>query len=239
MQQRREAADEQRGADEQHARHRELSRHDEAAGARRPQPQTVTHRRAAVFRQRFDQVDATCVPCGSQSTDDTGGDRDAGREQDDAPVDGDGIDAREVGGQQRRKRALERHRERDARGAAAKSEDRVFDDELTRETREAGANRRADRHLAPSRFGARELEAGDVGRRRHEQQHHGRQQHEQRRAHVGRHLIDGGDRTDLGGPVAAEQRDGGHAGIRRAERARRPFRGRLFGRDAGTQARER
>ena len=150
-QQRDEAARQEGSADQEHARQGQLAGHDQRPRARSTGAHPSADRRAAVFGQRLDQIDAPCVPGRQQSARDARRSRRADGEQEHAPIDLDVGDPWKIGGQHRRQRRVQCDRKHDACEAAARAGHDALDDELARQPRRTGADGRADCHLAPAR----------------------------------------------------------------------------------------
>ena len=112
-----------------------------------------------------------------------------GREREDHAVNGDRVEARQVGGRERPKPGDTRVRQRDAGEPAQAGEGDAFGQHGARELRASRAECHTHRGFAPARDRARELEVGDVGARDQEYQRHGAAQHDQGLAHLANDLI--------------------------------------------------
>ena len=201
------------------------------SGARRS-----ADRREAVFRERFDQVDAPRLHRRQEAECDARDDRHAGRKGHHAKVQRDVGHPREICRQQRRQGAVQPRRAEQADEAAEEAEEHVLDEELARQPAAAGAERRADRDLAAARGRAGELDARDVGGRGGEEERDGHEEDDDRLADLAGHRVEDGDGRDLHRPSAAEDGDGRQPRIRRAAAARAAFGGGLRRRDARLRA---
>ena len=118
-------------------------------------------------------------------------------------------------------------RQRETGDAAEDARDGILDQQLPRQPSCSGAERRPYDELAMTRGRSRQLHVRDVGNRHDEQQ---RRRHEQRhdcRPHIRRGRFLRITHADLNRIAGAEQRHRDRTGIRRADGARRSFRGGL------------
>ena len=227
VQQADEAAPEQRRAHQQYAGNRHLTGHDCQPDPCGPRGARRTGTAAAVFGERLDEVEAADLKRRQNAEHQRRDQRRHQRKQHDARIEGQVRRARKIGRQQRRQAAVQQRREQQPCGAACQAEHQALDEQLPHRAATVGAERRANRHLAPARCRARELKAGDVrGRGEQQQPHRGEQDH-QRAPDVGGHRGLHGRGGDANRSVAAEDGHRGHRRVRRMPAARRSLGGSL------------
>src|ERR1700733_3605632 len=112
--------------------------------------------------ERRVQIEAAHEPRGGKPEDGSGGDRDNDGERQDAPANGDFIEARQAFGNKLQQKFPGEEENRKTGDAAKHEEQQALGEELTNEARSCGPQSLANRHLASSRAGASEQQIGDV-----------------------------------------------------------------------------
>ena len=223
-----EAADQQAGRGEQDQRQRDFGDDEDVAG-----PRAASAAAAAIaVLERVARIRSRQLQGRQQAAQGAGQQRRQHREDQDAAIDVDGVEPRDLHRADADQRVDAPERDHGAGRAAGRGQRQAFNQQLAHDADPARAERGADRHLAAARGAARQQQVGDVGAR---DQQHGRHRAEQR---------------DQGGPVVLDQHilewpdddpvhavarvrgvdaggDGGQLGLRRRQR------------DAGTQPADR
>ena len=132
---------------------------------------------AAALLQRLGERRAQRVQRGREAEEECRRERERDREGDRAAVHGRGESARHVRGQPGLQQVEARLREQQAQARRGEREDEALGEELPREPAAAGAERRADGHLAVTALGAGEEQVRHVGARdQHQEPHRAREQ---------------------------------------------------------------
>ena len=186
--QRDEGPDEERRANEQHQRQPHFD--DDQDGARAVLPEAAAGAVAAFLNRRV-EIDARRLQRRYEAEDQAGQQRNRDGEGEHAPVDADPpaveADARDVARVQRQQRADADDTQDHADRAAGGRKGDTFGQELADDAAAAGADRGADRHLAPPDGRANEEKIRDIRARDQQDERDRADQHEQRRAHVAHH----------------------------------------------------
>ena len=182
---RREAAAEQGRADQQDDRERGFDGEEHAAHARAGRADRA---RAAGLHRRG-EIDARASERRRGARHDAREDRGEHRGAEEADVDANLLEAREIRGREHGHGGGQRDADDDAERAAEERDDEAFGEELTHQAAASRAERGAHRQLAAARAAAREEQIGEVGARDQQHQRDARGQHHQRRPHSHRHLF--------------------------------------------------
>ena len=174
-----EAPDQESGARDQHHREREL-RDDEG----RPRAAARRRRRAPRSRvqHRLDRL-AARLDGGHDGEDDRDCEGRAQRDRQDARIERDGVEARDVGRREPQQRLQARPRQRHADRGGAGAEQERFGEELAQQAAAARAEGPPHRDLLAARRAAGEQQPGDVDARDEQHQCDRCQQEVEHRAH--------------------------------------------------------
>ena len=170
MNQRHEAARQERRADKEHAGDCDLTGHDQPTGANDWCAHEATDRRRPILRQRLGEIDPTGLPSGQKSARHARENRYCRREQQHAEIDRNGVQPGETGREQRRQQPLQAGGERQSCRSSAHPDDGVLDQELSDNAGPACADGGAYCDLPPPSRRARQLQAGHIRGRSDQQE---------------------------------------------------------------------
>ena len=158
--QRRERADHQARADQQHQRERHLG--DDERVARAMTLPAGAGGASAAAKRRFDPW-TRIFEHRNRAKQQARCQRQRQREQQHRAVDGDLVDPRDVAGRERHQHSQRADGHAEPGGAAKQTEHEALDQQLARDLRASGAQRRPDGQLLLARLGPNQQQVGDVG----------------------------------------------------------------------------